>query len=103
MTGKLTTHVLDTARGCPAANLAIALWLVEPKSGEKTLLKTTKTNSDGRTDVPLLADSELEPGVYELVFEVGSYFANYCDNLPNPPFLNRIPIQFGIGDPSSKI
>lgn len=101
MTGKLTTHVLDTARGCPAANLAIALWLVEPKSVEKTLLKTTKTNSDGRTDAPLLADEEFKPGVYELVFDVGNYFANYCKNLPNPPFLDRVPIQFGIADPSS--
>jgi 5-hydroxyisourate hydrolase len=101
MTGKLTTHVLDTARGCPAANLAIALWLVKPKSAEKTLLKTAKTNLDGRTDAPLLANGELKPGVYELVFDVGNYFANYSDNLPNPPFLERVPIQFGIADSSS--
>lgn len=98
MAGKLTTHVLDTARGYPAANLAIELWFIEGESGEKTLLKTVRTNSDGRTDTPLLMGSELKAGVYELVFAVGNYFAENFDLLPDPPFLNRIPIQFGIAD-----
>lgn len=98
MAGKLTTHVLDTAHGCPAANIVVELWLVDNPSGQKTLLKTITTNNDGRTDVPLLADEELKVGIYELVFVVHDYFAKILDNLPDPPFLNRISIQFGIAD-----
>lgn len=101
MTGKLTTHVLDTAYGRPAEGLTIELWLIDSSSGEKTQLKTTITNSDGRTDAPLLAGDELKSGIYELVFVVGDYFAQRSDNLPNPMFLDRIPIQFGIADPST--
>lgn len=96
--GKLTTHVLDTARGCPAADMGIELWSVNPHSSEKTLLKTTRTNADGRTDAPLLADAALTVGVYELVFAVGSYFAHHLPSLPQPAFLDRVPIQFGIAD-----
>ncbi|UBF29082.1 hydroxyisourate hydrolase [Kovacikia minuta CCNUW1] len=95
--GKLTTHVLDTAHGCPAADLAIELWSVDP-SGQKTLLKVVTTNADGRTDAPLLIDAELVTGIYELVFEIGSYFAQKIETLPDPPFLDRVPIQFGIAD-----
>ena len=74
--GKLTTHVLDTAHGCPASNISLELWLVDVQSGQKTLqLKTLVTNTDGRTDAPLLVDAELHVGVYELVFNVGEYFA----------------------------
>ena len=99
--GKLTTHVLDTAHGCPAANVTLELWLVDVLSGQKNLLKTTVTNSDGRTDTPLLADDELAVGVYELVFKVGTYFAHFSEALPDPPFLDRIPLQFGIADPTA--
>jgi 5-hydroxyisourate hydrolase len=98
--GKLTTHVLDTAHGCPATNLHLELWSIDIQSGQKNLLKTTVTNSDGRTDTPLLADDQLTVGVYELVFIVGEYFARFSETLPNPPFLDRIPLQFGIADPS---
>lgn len=98
MSGKLTTHILDTARGCPAAGIAIALWSIDPLSGEKTLLKTVYTNADGRTDTPLLADGALQAGVYELVFSVGAYFAQHLQGLPEPPFLNEIPIRFGMAD-----
>lgn len=98
--GKLTTHVLDTAHGCPATNLHLELWSIDIQSGQKNLLKTTVTNSDGRTDTPLLADDELTVGVYELVFIVGAYFARFSEALPDPPFLDRIPLQFGIADPS---
>ena len=99
--GKLTTHVLDTVHGCPAANLAIELWSVDSNSGQKTLLKTITTNADGRTDEPLLVNDEFNVGVYELVFVVGKYFAQKMPNLPNPPFLDRVPIQFGIADPTA--
>lgn len=100
MTGKLTTHILDTTHGCPAANVAIKLWLIKPESVDKKLLKSIYTNEDGRTDVPLLVDSELQVGVYELVFAIGEYFAQQLENLPNPYFLDYIPIRFGIADPS---
>lgn len=98
--GKLTTHVLDTAHGCPAANAIVELWSVDVGSGQKNLLKTVVTNADGRTDRPLLADEDLTVGVYELVFNVGEYFAQFA-LMPNPPFLDRIPVQFGIADPSA--
>lgn len=98
--GKLTTHVLDTAHGCPAAHISLGLWSVDV-SGQKTLLKTTMTNVDGRTDAPLLVDAELTVGLYELVFEVGEYFARFSDAPSEPPFLDRIPLQFGIADPTT--
>ncbi|MDB9511563.1 hydroxyisourate hydrolase [Kamptonema animale CS-326] len=98
MTGKLTTHVLNTAQGCPAANMAVELWTVNIQSGEKTILKTISTNIDGRTDAPLLAEDELKIGVYELVFAVGDYFAKESAIATQPPFLDRVPIQFGIAD-----
>lgn len=100
MVGKLTTHVLDTARGCPAANMVVELWAIAPQSSQKTLLKTITTNADGRTDTPLLASDELKVGVYELVFVVGQYFAD-SENSTTLPFLDRIPIQFGIADPTA--
>ena len=97
MSGKLTTHVLDTANGCPGKEIAIALWKLDSEVDSKTLLKTVKTNHDGRTDEPLLADGEFKMGVYELVFKVGNYFARYGE-YPDPLFLNEIPIRFGISD-----
>jgi 5-hydroxyisourate hydrolase len=96
--GKLTTHVLDTANGCPAANMQIELWFIDQQTDRRTLLNTIVTNADGRTDSPLLVDEALKIGIYELVFIVGNYFAQRGDFLPNPPFLNRVPIQFGIAD-----
>ncbi len=98
MVGKLTTHVLDTAQGKPAAGMTIALWRLDGRSGEKVLLKTVVTNGDGRTDAPLLIDGELTTGIYELVFSVGEYFAQAAVSLPEPMFLNHVPIQFGIAD-----
>ncbi|MEM8719646.1 MAG: hydroxyisourate hydrolase [Cyanobacteria bacterium P01_G01_bin.39] len=102
MLGKLTTHVLDTANGCPGTEIAIALWKLDPDSeiDSKILIKTCKTNHDGRTDEPLLAGSELETGVYELVFTVGNYFTHYGE-YPDPLFLDQIPIRFGISDTSA--
>jgi 5-hydroxyisourate hydrolase len=100
MAGKLTTHVLDTVQGCPAGQMQIELWSID-SNGQKTLLKTIHTNNDGRTDAPLLADGEFQVGVYELIFAVGEYFAQKINNLPQPAFLNRVPIQFGIADSTS--
>ena len=98
MTGKLTTHVLDTAQGCPAAGMTIELWAIDTPTEDRHLLKTVTTNHDGRTDVPLLAEQAFQVGVYELVFGVGSYFAGQILSLPTPPFLDRVPLQFGIAD-----
>lgn len=98
MTGKLTTHVLDTAHGCPAAGMAITLWAIAPDTSAKTLIKSVQTNADGRTDTPLLMEDDFKVGVYELTFEVGAYFAQKDPALPQPPFLDTVPLRFGIAD-----
>ena len=95
--GKLTTHVLDTANGCPGQGIAIALWQFAPEIDSKTLLKTIHTNHDGRTNEPLLKPQEMEKGIYELIFTVGDYFAKYS-TYPQPLFLDEIPIRFGINN-----
>jgi 5-hydroxyisourate hydrolase len=100
MAGRLTTHVLDTARGRPAAGIALELARFTGENGDRRILKTARTNSDGRTDEPLLAGEELSSGVYELVFDVGDYFAE-SPGAGGPPFLGRVPIRFGIADPSA--
>jgi 5-hydroxyisourate hydrolase len=97
--GWLTTHVLDTARGRPAAGVAVELWRLDAGGEHRTLLTTATTNADGRTDRPLLASGELEVGVYELVFAVGAYFAAVA--APQPPFLDRVPVRFGVADPAT--
>lgn len=91
--GKLTTHVLDTAKGKPASSLKIELWGTH-------LLKTVHTNADGRADAPLLDGADLKAGHYELRFFAGDYLRNQGANLPEPLFLDVIPIRFGISDPS---
>jgi 5-hydroxyisourate hydrolase len=98
MTGKLTTHVLDTANGCPAAGLVIELWSLSTE-GESILLKTVTTNRDGRTDASLL--DELQVGVYELRFAIGPYFRARTADLPEPLFLDLVPIRFGIANADS--
>ena len=100
MAGRLTTHVLDTARGRPAAGVAIELWRLEQEGGGRRLLRTVRTNADGRTDAPLLAGDEMTAGVYELVFAVGDYFAEQREGA-DPPFLDRVPVRFGIADPTA--
>lgn len=93
--GRLTTHVLDTARGRPAANLRIDLCRID--NGLPTLVRTTRTNADGRTDAPLLAGAELAAGTYELQFHVGEYHGAAPEAVP---FLDIVPVRFGIADPS---
>ena len=80
MPGKLSTHVLDTARGCPASGMQIELWSLG--GGKPRLVKTARTNADGRTDQPLLAADEMKEGLFELVFSVGDYFAGKISSLP---------------------
>ncbi|MER8372596.1 hydroxyisourate hydrolase [Mesorhizobium sp. M1409] len=95
--GRLTTHVLDTATGKPAAGLSIALYYLEGKA--RTHLKTVVTNADGRCDKPLLAGVEFRTGEYELVFAAGDYLRQQGTKLPNPAFLDLIPIRFGVAEP----
>ena len=95
----LTTHVLDTARGRPAAGMRLELARLD-ENGERQVLKEVTTNDDGRTDAPLLAGEQLRPGVYEIVFAVGDYFADQ-EGVPDPPFLGSVPLRFGIADLSA--
>jgi 5-hydroxyisourate hydrolase len=95
--GRLTTHVLDTARGRPAAGVAVELARLGG-DGRRAVLRSLVTNADGRTDAPLLDGDELETGGYELVFAVGDYFAGGRVETASPPFLDRVPVRFGIAD-----
>ena len=95
--GRLTTHVLDTAHGVPAAGLKIHLIRLEGGLKQHPL-KTVITNSDGRCDGPLLEGEALTAGQYELLFEVGAYFRERGLLLPEPAFLDEIPIRFAIAD-----
>jgi len=94
MKGNLSTHVLDIQNGKPASGLSIAFWRLH--EGERVLLKNVVTNSEGRTDEPLLGSSEMEAGEYELVFQVGAYFGIE----PEESFLNEVPVRFRIVDPN---
>jgi 5-hydroxyisourate hydrolase len=94
--GRLTTHVLDTASGKPAAGLSIMLYRVSGNSHRK--LKTVVTNADGRCDEPLLAGKAFETGQYELIFSAGAYFRGLGIDLPDPMFLDDVPIRFGMAE-----
>jgi 5-hydroxyisourate hydrolase len=96
--GKLSTHVLDTANGRPAAGLAMSLYRC---NGERELLLSTRTNADGRTDAPLLQGESLVAGIYELVFVVDDYFRAQEAALPETPFLDIVTLRFGIADAAS--
>lgn len=94
--GRLTTHVLDTASGNPAAGLSIDLYALDGEA--RTHIKSVTTNSDGRCDAPLLAGEALSVGTYELVFHAGDYLRQSGASLSQPAFLDVIPIRFGIAD-----
>jgi len=96
MSGYLTTHVLDTARGCPAAGMSIDLYRIEGDA--RALLKTLVTNSDGRTDEQILPASEFSTGVYELVFHAGAYLDQTGAPPEDPRFLDVIPLRFGMSE-----
>lgn len=95
MTGYLTTHVLDTARGCPAKGMTIELFRLD---GERRLLKTLITNDDGRTDEQILPAEAFEAGEYELVFHAGAYLDATGTPPESPRFLDVIPIRFGMSE-----
>ncbi len=98
MSGYLTTHVLDTARGCPAEGLKIELFAI---AGDKrTHLKTLITNDDGRTDEQILPADKFSTGTYELVFHAGAYLDATGTPPEDPRFLDIIPIRFGMSEAS---
>ena len=97
--GTLTTHALDNAGGKPAADLRIDLSIRE--GGAWRLLKSVRTNEQGRTDTPLLAQAEMRAAQYELLFHVAEYFAARCVAQGTPPFLDDVPVRFHIGDVSA--
>ena len=96
--GRLTTHVLDTAHGRPAAGVSVRLARVDPETGGRAELAAVVTNGDGRTDAPLLEGDALRPGNYELTFGIGAYFAATGAAEGAPPFLGDVPVRFGIAD-----
>lgn len=93
---KLTTHVLDTAHGCPAGGMKIELWRLDGPTPQ--LISTVTTNADGRTDAPLLAADAMKPGSYEIVFFVGDYFAGKLPSPPKARFLDKVPVRFDLAD-----
>jgi 5-hydroxyisourate hydrolase len=97
--GRLTTHVLDTAHGRPAAGLAIELSRLEGRAFVS--LRRVVTNADGRCDGPLLDGVALTAGRYRLSFDAAAYFAAQGVALPDPPFLERVHVDFGVADPAA--
>jgi len=98
MAGFLTTHVLDTARGCPAEGLKIELYSLDGET--RTHIKTLVTNDDGRTDEQILPESAFQLGTYELVFHAGAYLDAIGTPPEDPRFLDVIPIRFGMSEAS---
>ena len=94
--GFLTTHVLDTARGCPAEGVKIALYRVSGNSHRK--IAEAVTNADGRTDAPILPESEFKTGTYELIFFAGDYLRENGLAHEEPLFLDQVPIRFGMAE-----
>lgn len=92
----LSTHVLDTMHGCPAAGMAVSLF--STKGDEATLLQRLVLNHDGRTDAPLFDNASLRKGTYRLTFDVAAYFKARGVVLPEPNFLDRVSLDFGIAN-----
>jgi 5-hydroxyisourate hydrolase len=94
---RLSTHVLDTMQGRPAAGVALTLHRIE--GDRRVELARVTTNADGRTDTPLLSGEAFLPGQYEITFHVGAYFSAAGAAVATPPFLDAIPIRFSIAEP----
>ena len=92
--GKLTTHVLDTANGRPAAGMSVTLYRIG--DGVPVQIKTITLNDDGRADTALLEGALFVPGRYRLVFGVAAYFRGLGTALAEPPFLDEVPLDFGL-------
>jgi 5-hydroxyisourate hydrolase len=99
--GHLSTHVLDTMNGCPAAGMAVKLQRIN--GAQAATVKAFTLNQDGRNDGGALLDGEaLAPGRYRLVFSVAAYFRGRGVTLPEPPFLDEVPLDFGIADANGR-
>ena len=96
--GRLSTHVLDTYSGRPAADVAVSLWELDGAAPARCLMRA-RTNADGRTDAPLIHDRPLPIGHYELQFEIGAHFARLMTSAADPPFLDLVPVRFAIAEP----
>jgi 5-hydroxyisourate hydrolase len=96
--GKLSTHVLDTTQGKPGAGVQVQLYLLDGNA--RSLLASAVTNADGRCAEPLLEGAAMRAGRYELVFGAGDYFAAQGVAMPEPRFIDRVTIAFGIADPA---
>jgi 5-hydroxyisourate hydrolase len=94
--GHLSTHVLDTAHGCPAGGMRLQLQRLD--AGVPVTLQTHTLNADGRTDGPLLDAAAMAVGRYRLLFEVAGYFRGRGIALPDPPFIDVVALDFGIAD-----
>lgn len=97
--GKLSTHVLDISQGRPASGVELSLW--RQSGTEWKQVTTAVTNADGRTDSPLLSGDALLAGTYELRFQVGAYFQRVGVESGSIPFLDEVPIRFGVSDPTA--
>jgi 5-hydroxyisourate hydrolase len=95
--GKLSTHVLDTTQGKPGAGVAVELYRLD--GADRSLVASALTNADGRCSAPLLEGDAMRAGRYELVFGAGDYFAAQGVVLPEPRFVDRVTIAFGIAAP----
>ncbi len=91
----MSTHVLDTMHGTPAAGMAVALYTITP-DGQATLVRRFALNADGRSDGPLYDNDSLRAGTYRLVFDVAGYCGGKGVDWPYPPFLDRVTPDFGI-------
>lgn len=96
---KLSTHILDTVHGAPAANVLVELFCLD--AAAPRLLVSTRTNADGRTDKPLLENEGVKRGLYRLVFHIGDHFRAKGLKLSDPPFIDVVPVEFGLEDGGS--
>ena len=100
---KLSTHILDTAHGIPAKDVVVELYALDGAglNSVPRLIASARTNSDGRTDTPLLQGAAVKSGRYRLVFHIGDHFRRMGVKLADPPFIDIVPIDFGIEDGGS--
>ncbi len=96
--GRLSTHVLDTAHGCPASGMRIEFLEAKPGGGWEKLADLM-TNADGRTDAPVMSGETFRTGAFQLRFHVAAYFRARGIDLPDPPFLDIVPLHFGMAEP----
>lgn len=94
----ITTHILDLASGLPASDVEIEVFFFQAVSAKWELINKAYTNTDGRLDSPFIQGDALQTGSYELLFHIGEYYKSKGSIMPEPPFLDLIPVRFGIAD-----